>query len=132
MATGYLAAGVPAQIVRVGATTLFHLAAEYLGDAMHWTRIALLNGLSDPWIGPLTELKIPVHNAVWPTDGVLGAWSDPVAVVAAPVETVAPAPPPAAPAITMEQLNALLPFLPTELPGKPGIMWNNGGVISIS
>lgn len=49
----------PAKVVRVSATTLFHVAAKELGDATQWNRIARLNGLVDPWIGPETELKIP-------------------------------------------------------------------------
>lgn len=127
----YVAAGVPAQIVRVSSTTLYQVAAEYLGDAMYWTRIALMNGLSDPWITGLVELRIPVQSADWPTDGILGAWPQAVSVVTTPTVTAIPAAP-VAPAITMADLQALLPYLPTELPDAPGVMWNNGGVISIS
>jgi hypothetical protein len=127
----YVAAGVPAQIIRVSYTTLFRVAAEYLGDAMYWTRIALMNGLTDPWITSLIELKIPVSNADWPTDGILGAWSQASNVVVAPTVSALPSAP-VAPAITLADLQALLPYLPTELPDAPGIMWNDGGVIAIS
>ena len=71
---GYIAAAVPAQIVRVSNTTLYHLAATYLGDAMRWTDLARLNNRVDPWIVALTEISIPpvVDQSVTP-DGVLGA-----------------------------------------------------------
>lgn len=60
MADAYMAGAVPARLIRVSNTTLYQIAAGYLGDALHWPRIAKLNRLSDPWIGPLTELLIPV------------------------------------------------------------------------
>lgn len=53
---------LPAKIVRVSGTTLFHVAAQELGDATQWERIADLNGIVDPWLGPETELKIPVGS----------------------------------------------------------------------
>jgi hypothetical protein len=74
LSTGYIAAAVPAQIVRVSSTTLFHLAQEYLGDAMRWPAIAQLNGMTDPWITGMMEIKIPptIDRTVTPT-GILGA-----------------------------------------------------------
>ena len=74
LSTGYIAAAVPAQIVRVSYTTLFHLAQQYLGDAMLWPAIAQLNDLTDPWITGYAEIKIPpsVDRTVTPT-GILGA-----------------------------------------------------------
>jgi hypothetical protein len=50
---------VPLRIVRVSNTTLFDVAAQYLGDWQQWKRIQDLNGLSDIWIVKITELKIP-------------------------------------------------------------------------
>lgn len=128
----YLAAGIPAQIVRVGHTTLFRVAADYLGDALYWTRVAIINGLTDPWIGPMMELKVPLRNADWPTDGILGSWIEAANVVAAPVESTPPTTPVAAPKMTIADIQALLPYLPTELPDAAGVLWNNGGVICVS
>lgn len=39
--------------------TLFHVAAAELGDATQWLRIARLNGLSDPLLHGVLELKLP-------------------------------------------------------------------------
>jgi len=58
--------------VTVSATTLFHVAAEQLGDATQWNRIAALNGLWDPMITGLVTLKIPTSNARAGNGGVLG------------------------------------------------------------
>lgn len=69
--TNYFGQAIPAKVVRVSNTTLYHVAADELGDAMWWPRIAQLNNLSDPWIGALTELKIPSPINGSP-DGVLG------------------------------------------------------------
>lgn len=76
--TTYLGQAIPAKIVRVSNTTLYRVAADELGNALWWTRIALLNGLSDPWIGELTELKIPVAINGNP-DGVLGNFPNSIA-----------------------------------------------------
>jgi hypothetical protein len=74
LSTGYIAAAVPARIVRTGATTLFELAAIYLGDPLRWPDIARANGLSDPWISNYSEIAIPpvVDQSVTPT-GILAA-----------------------------------------------------------
>ena len=40
-------------------TSLFNLAATYLGDATAWTRIAELNRIRDPFVTELTTLLIP-------------------------------------------------------------------------
>jgi len=40
-------------------TTLFHVAAKYLGDASQWSRIALINGLVDPYLTASTTLILP-------------------------------------------------------------------------
>lgn len=69
---GYIAATLPALIVRVSNTTLFSLAARHLGDALLWTRIAEINGLTDPWVSGFAEIKIPpVIQTSTPT-GILG------------------------------------------------------------
>lgn len=49
--------------IYVADTTLFHVAAQQLGDATQWQRIATLNELSDPVIVGLQELSIPSYQA---------------------------------------------------------------------
>ena len=58
--TDFIGRALPSRIVWARPpTNLFRIAADELGDALMWWRIAALNGLSDPWIvGPL-QLKIP-------------------------------------------------------------------------
>ena len=41
---------------------LFKIAAEELGDATQWIRIAQLNGLSDPMLSGVVTLLIPDLN----------------------------------------------------------------------
>ena len=41
---------------------LFRIAADELGDATQWIRIAQLNGISDPVLVGLTSLLIPDRN----------------------------------------------------------------------
>ncbi|HVE21841.1 MAG TPA: hypothetical protein VNC39_07690 [Acidocella sp.] len=51
------------QQVTVTGTTLYALAAKYLGDATQWIRIAQQNNLSDPQIsGAPVTLLIPEPN----------------------------------------------------------------------
>lgn len=38
---------------------LFRVAAEQLGDATQWIRIAQANGLSDPMLSGVVTLRIP-------------------------------------------------------------------------
>lgn len=57
--------------VTVSATTLFQVAANELGDALQWTRIARMNGLTDPWIEGVVELKIPNIDLEAKSGGVL-------------------------------------------------------------
>ena len=45
---------------------LFQIAADQLGDATQWIRIAQLNNLSDPMLSGLVTLQIP---ALDPTAG---------------------------------------------------------------
>jgi hypothetical protein len=66
---GYIASTIPAKVIQVSGTTLFQVALEYAGDPLQWVAIAELNGLTDPWINELTELKIP---PVFPTSDLPG------------------------------------------------------------
>jgi hypothetical protein len=76
-AQGFIAAATPAKLVRCSNTTLFELAARYLGDAQLWTAIAIQNQLVDPWIGGYAEIAIPpivsqatptgILSPTWPT-----------------------------------------------------------------
>ena len=45
--------------VVVAGTNLFVVAAQELGDATQWYRIALANGLTDPMVFGLASLQIP-------------------------------------------------------------------------
>ncbi len=49
--------------ITVAGGDLFHIAAQQLGDATQWIRIAQLNGLSDPVISGVTTLQLPAPNA---------------------------------------------------------------------
>ena len=49
-------------LIRVAGTTLFHVAAQYLGDATQWNRIAALNGLDDPSLNGVVELLLPSYD----------------------------------------------------------------------
>ena len=48
--------------ITVAGGDLFHIAAQKLGDATQWIRIAQLNGLSDPLVTGVTTLKLPTPN----------------------------------------------------------------------
>lgn len=54
------------QIITIAGGNLFRIAAEYLGDATQWIRIAQLNDITDPMLIGLVTLKIPLPN---PTAG---------------------------------------------------------------
>ncbi len=45
--------------ITVAGDNLFHIAAQQLGDATQWIRIAELNSLSDPMLSGVMELMIP-------------------------------------------------------------------------
>lgn len=45
--------------VTVSGKDLFQVAAEELGDATQWIRIAQLNGISDPRLSGVTTLLLP-------------------------------------------------------------------------
>ena len=50
------------QTIEVAGGNLYRIAAQYLGDATQWIRIAQLNNLSDPMIGGVMTLRIPDVN----------------------------------------------------------------------
>lgn len=70
MSDGYVGNAVPFKTVWASGTTLFDIAANHLGDATQWYRIAKLNGLTDPVVLGPVELKIP--NAGTSNGGILG------------------------------------------------------------
>lgn len=47
----------------VTGTNLFAIAAQELGDATQWFRIAALNDITDPMLFGLTTLQIPDPDA---------------------------------------------------------------------
>jgi hypothetical protein len=46
---------------------LFQLASQYLGDGTQWWRIAMLNGLTDPFLSGTVALIIPDVQASVPS-----------------------------------------------------------------
>ena len=54
------------RLLTVAGGNLFRIAAEQLGDATQWIRIAELNAVSDPMISGLKTLRIPSSD---PTAG---------------------------------------------------------------
>lgn len=50
------------QTITVAGGNLFQIAAQYLGDATQWIRIAQLNGLADPVLSGVVTLAIPQSN----------------------------------------------------------------------
>lgn len=58
--------------ILVAGTDLFTVAAQELGDATQWYRIAALNDLDDPMVFGLTTLQIPDLDAS-ATGGLPGA-----------------------------------------------------------
>lgn len=71
--TGYIAATVPAKVVRSSHTTLFHVAMLETGDPLQWVSIAELNGLIDPWINSgQVEVLIPPVLPTGVQTGILG------------------------------------------------------------
>ena len=48
--------------VTVVGGNLFRIAADVLGDATQWNRIARLNGLADPFFSGLATLVVPDVN----------------------------------------------------------------------
>ena len=50
------------RMIRVANTTLFHVAAQELGDATQWNRIASLNAMNDPLVSGVAELLLPPYD----------------------------------------------------------------------
>lgn len=70
---GYIAQTIPAQIVRLSGTTLFHIAMLKVGDPLQWPPIAIINGVVDPWVFARMDILIPPVFPSPPTTGILGA-----------------------------------------------------------
>ena len=49
--------------ITVTGGNLFQVAAQELGDATQWIRIAQANGLSDPMLTGLVTLNVPVTDS---------------------------------------------------------------------
>jgi hypothetical protein len=49
--------------ITVFSGNLFQIAAQYLGDATQWIRIAQLNNMGDPVIRQMTILTLPDPDA---------------------------------------------------------------------
>jgi nucleoid-associated protein YgaU len=47
------------KVITVAGDNLFRIAAEQLGDATQWIRIAQLNSLTDPMLTAVNTLLIP-------------------------------------------------------------------------
>ena len=47
------------QVIMVTGGNLFQIAAQYLGDATQWVRIAHVNSIRDPWLSGLMTLTVP-------------------------------------------------------------------------
>lgn len=63
---------VTAKTVTVAGGNLFALAAQYLGDATQWNRIAALNGLTDPILTGVNTIKLPPIDKSAGNGGILG------------------------------------------------------------
>jgi nucleoid-associated protein YgaU len=71
--TTYIAATIPAKLIYVSGTTLFQVAEQYLGDALYWTVLAEVNGLTDPWIRGIQQIYLPPVLPTGTPTGILGA-----------------------------------------------------------
>lgn len=72
MSVGFIAATIPAKVLRVSNTTLFQVAMMQTGDPLQWVAIAQLNGLTDPWVVGLTTILIPPVLPSGAQTGILG------------------------------------------------------------
>lgn len=57
--------------IRVAGGNLFVLAAQYLGDASQWNRIAQLNDMTDPFLADIVVLKMPPVDRTAGNGGIL-------------------------------------------------------------
>lgn len=57
-------------IITTAGGNLFALAAQYLGSAEQWLRIAQLNNLTDPMLTGVLTLKIPDPDPTYSGGGV--------------------------------------------------------------
>jgi hypothetical protein len=48
--------------ITVTGGNLFQVAAQHLGDATQWIRVAQANGLSDPMLAGLVTLNLPATD----------------------------------------------------------------------
>jgi hypothetical protein len=48
--------------ITVAGGNLFRIAADELGDATQWIRIAELNGLADPMLSGVVTLRLPARD----------------------------------------------------------------------
>ncbi len=46
-------------VITVAGGNLYQIAAQYLGDATQWIRIAQANGLTDPMLSGVVVLNMP-------------------------------------------------------------------------
>lgn len=70
---GYIAATVPAQVIRsASGTTLFQIAMLTTGDPLQWVAIAELNDLTDPWLETMQDILIPPVFPSGAQTGILG------------------------------------------------------------
>ena len=63
----------PTKTITVISGNLFDIAARELNDATQWTRIAILNKMTDPFFTGVKTLRIPSVNADAGTGGILYA-----------------------------------------------------------
>lgn len=62
LVNGGVLAPAPIKRIHVVGGSLFRIALDQLGDATQWDRIAVLNGLTDPWIQGSVTLLIPPYQ----------------------------------------------------------------------
>ena len=58
--------------IQVAGADLFHLAAQYYGDATQWYRLAAANALFDPLVAGPAALVIPAAATQPANGGILG------------------------------------------------------------